>query len=212
MTNFVELISSFPTVVFTALLAFCMAWWLVATVAGIGDGVDAEADPDGALDDIGDALGISAVPPAIGLSILSFFGWVVSILVTLAVESASNLTGSALAVVGVGSLIVAFALGVLITRPLARRAAPLFVTELAPSERDAVGAYARVRSPELGDEDGPQGEVVVTTGSLRGAIFAARARPGHRYVSGATVHIIDADHVRGRLLVTVDDPVPELAP
>src|SRR5262245_7003585 len=99
MSEFVELITAFPAVVFTALLAFCMAWWLVATVAGIGDGVDSEPDADGALDDLGDALGISSVPPAIGLSIISFVGWVVSLAVTAAVQAA-DLGGAALAAAG----------------------------------------------------------------------------------------------------------------
>ena len=111
------------------------------------------------------------------------------------------------------ALIVAFAVGVLITRPMARRAAPLFVTELAPSERQAVGAFARVRSPEIDDDDtGRRGEVVVTSGPLRGATFRATAGPGRRFASGVTVHIVDADDRDGRLVVTVDDVPHELAP
>ncbi len=164
MSEFVELITAFPAVVFTTMLAFCIAWWLVATLAGVGDGVDSEPDADGALDDLGDALGISSVPPAIGLSIVSFVGWVVSLGVTAGVR-ALDVSGGTLAAAGVVALVVALAAGVLIARPIARRAAPLFVTELAPSEREAVGAFARVRSPEIDDDDaGAPGEVVVTSG------------------------------------------------
>lgn len=212
MSEFVELITAFPAVVFTALLAFCVAWWLLATLAGVGDGVDSEPDADGALDDLGDALGISSVPPAIGLSIISFVGWVVSLGVTAAVR-ASDVGGAMLAVAGVVALVVALAAGVLIARPIAKRAAPLFDTELAPSEREAVGAFARVRSPEIDDDDaGASGEIVVTSGALRGATFRAKASPGRRFASGATVHIIDADDRDGRLVVTVDDIPRELAP
>lgn len=212
MTSFVELITAFPAVVFTTMLAFCLAWWLLATLAGIGDGFDSEPDADGALDDLGDALGISSVPPAIGLSILSFAGWVVAIGLTAAVR-ASDIDGGTLVAVGIAALAVALVAGVLVTRPLARRAAPLFVTELAPSERQAIGAFARVRSPEVDDDlDGPSGEIVVTSGPLQGATFRAKARPGLRFTSGAQVHIIDADHVGGRLVVTVDEVDPELAP
>jgi hypothetical protein len=212
MSDFVELITAFPAVVFTALLAFCLAWWLVALVAGVGDGVDSEPDADGALDDIGDALGISSVPPAIGLSVISFVGWIVSLGVMAAVRAA-DVSGGVLAAAGVIALVVAFVVGVLIARPIAKRAAPLFVTELAPSEREAIGAYARVRSPGLDDDDsGPPGEVVVTSGPLRGANFRAKASPGRHYARGATVHIIDADALDGRLVVTVDDVPHELAP
>ena len=212
MTSFVELITAFPAVIFTALLAVCLAWWLVATVAGVGDGVDAEPEADGALDDIGDALGISSVPPAIALTVISFVGWVVTLLITAGLR-ASDAGGAVLAAAGLAGVVVAFVVGVLIARPLARRAAPLFVTELAPSEREAVGAFARVRSPEVDDDDtGSPGEVVVITGSLRGATFRAKAGPGRRYTSGATVHIVDADGHDGQLVVTVDDVPHELAP
>lgn len=212
MSEFVELITAFPAVVFTALLAFCLAWWLVATVAGIGDGVDAEADADGALDDLGDALGISSVPPAIGVSIIAFVGWVVSLALT-AVVRAADVGGAALAAGGVVALIAACAAGVLVARPLARRAAPLFTTELAPSDREALGAFARVRSPEIDDDDlGAPGEVVVTSGPLRGATFRARAMPGRRYVSGAPVHIVAVDAFDGRPVVTVDDIPQEINP
>jgi hypothetical protein len=208
--NFIDLTTTFPAVVFTAILAFCLAWWLVATVAGIGDGFDSDPDPDGALDDLGDALGLAAVPPAIGLSILSFVGWVVSLGLT-AVMRSSAITGGLLLAAGVGSLLLAFLIGVVVTRPVAKRTAPFFVTELAPSERQAVGAYARVRSPDLDDgEDGSVGEVIVTSGTLRGATFAAKARRGRVFQLGDSVHIIDADHDGGRLVVTVDDPDPDL--
>jgi hypothetical protein len=208
MAVLIELITSFPAVVFTALLAFCMAWWLIATIAGL----DSEVDTDGALDDIGDALGISAVPPVIGLSILAFLGWVASIGITAATKAA-DIDGGALVVAAAGGVVLATVIAIALARPLAKRAAPLFVTELAPSEQQAIGAFARVRSPELDDDDiGPPGEVVVTSGALKGATFRAKAAPGHRYTTGDTVHIIDADHVNGRLVVTVDDVAPELAP
>ena len=217
MSGFLELITAFPAVVFTALLALCLAWWTVTTVAGLGDGVDGAGDGsdvegDGALDDLGDALGIASLPPAIGLTVIAFVGWVVSLGLTAAVR-AVDAGGAVVAVAGTLALAVAFAAGVLIARPISRWSAPLFVTELAPSEREAIGAYARVRSPEIDDDDaGSPGEVVVTSGRLRGATFRAKASPGRRFPSGAAVHIVDADDVGGRLVVTVDDIPHELAP
>ena len=211
MNSFIELTTAFPAVVFTGLLAFCLAWWLIATLAGVGDGFDSEPDADGALDDIGDALGISSVPPAIALSVISFVGWVVSLVVTAGLR-ATDVGGGVLAAAGLAAVVIAFVAGVLIARPLAQRAAPLFVTELAPSEREAIGAFARVRSPAIDDDTHTPGEVVVTTGALRGATFRAIAGPGRRYTSGTTVHIVDADGHDGQLVVTVDDVPHELAP
>jgi hypothetical protein len=183
---------------------------MIATVAGIGDGFDSDPDPDGALDDVSDALGLASVPPAIGLSILSFVGWVVSLLLTAAVRS-TDLTGASLLGAGFGSLAFAFVCGVLVTRPAARKVAPLFTTELAPSERQVVGSFARVRSPEVDDgTDGTRGEVVVTTGALRGATFPAVSPRGTTFPRGSEVHVIDAEHDGGRLVVTVSDIAPEL--
>ena len=202
-----------PAVVFTALLAFCLAWWLLATLAGLGDGVDSEPDADGALDDLGDALGISSVPPAIGLSVISFVGWVVSLAVTAAVRAA-DVSGVGLAVAGVVALVVAHRRRrVSIARPLARRAAPLFVTELAPSEREAIGAFARVRSPHVDDDDTEHARR--DRRHQRTAAAAPPPGPSHARASlherGATVHIVDADGHDGQLVVTVDDIPHELA-
>jgi len=211
MSAFAELLTAFPAVIFTALLAFCLVWWLTATVAGVGDGFDTDPEADGVLDDLGDALGLASVPPAIGLSVVSFAGWVVALVVTAALR-ATDVHGGVLALAGVVALVVALVVGVLIARPIVRRAAPLFVTELAPSERESLGAFARVRSPHVDDDDThAPGEIVVTSGPLRGATFRARAMPGRRYTSGATVHIVDADGHDGQLVVTVDDIPHELA-
>jgi hypothetical protein len=135
----------------------------------------------------------------------------VSLALTAAVHAVDG-GGVVVAVAGTVALVGSAVAGVLVARPIARQAAPLFVTELAPSEREAIGAYARVRSPEIDDDDtGPAGEVVVTSGRLRGATFRAKASPGRRYPSGAAVHIVDADDVDGRLVVTVDDIPHELS-
>ena len=171
----VDLVTAFPAVVLTALLAFCLAWWLVATLAGVGDGFDSEPDADGALDDIGDALGISSVPPAIGLSIVSFVGWVGALGVTTGLRAA-DVSGGALAAAGVVALVLTSVAGVLVARPIAKRGATLFVTELAPSEREAIGALARVRSPRSTTTT-PGGRARWWSRAVRSAARPAGPRP-----------------------------------
>ena len=250
MTEFLELIVSFPAVVFTTALLFCLAWFLVTTVLGFGghhhgghDGhghvghghgpVGHEIGHDfghaaghghghhghGHGDGLGQGdkgpnpnIGITSLPPAISLSMISFVGWVVSVGATAGLQ-AGDVDGPVLWVAGAGVLVGGFYAGVLATRPLARTMAPLFVTELAPSEESVVGSFGRVRSPELDDDDlGEPGRVVIVSGPLTSAAFRAKAVPGKRFPLGATVFVVDADRIDGRLVVYCDEVNPELAP
>jgi hypothetical protein len=53
MKRVIELLSSFPTVVFTAVLAFCLVWWFISLVVSGADGTG-ETDVDGDVDFDGD--------------------------------------------------------------------------------------------------------------------------------------------------------------
>jgi hypothetical protein len=260
VTEFLELIVSFPAVVFTTALLFCLAWLLVTTVLGfgghqhgghdghhlghghgghelhighghghgghdVGHGHGGHGGQDGGHGHHGHgdghgggdkgpnpSAGISTLPPAISLSMISFAGWVVSVGATAGLQ-AGDVEGPVLWVAGAGTLVAGFYAGVFATRPLARAMAPLFVTELAPSEDSVVGSYGKVRSPELDDDDlGEPGRVVITSGPLKSAAFRAKAVPGKRFPLGATVFVVDADRIDGRLVVWCDEPNPELAP
>jgi hypothetical protein len=259
VTEFLELIVSFPAVVFTTALLFCLAWLLVTTVLGFGGhnhgghdghlghghlghghgghelhvghghgghdvghghgghdtghGHGHHGDGHGQGDKgPGPSMGISTLPPAISLSMISFAGWVVSVAATAGLQAA-DVEGPVLWVAGTGTLAAGFYAGVIATRPLAKAMAPLFVTELAPSEDSVVGSYGRVRSPELDDEDlGEPGRVVIISGPLKSAAFRAKAIPGRRFPLGATVLVVDADRIDGRLVVYCDEANPELAP
>ena len=209
MSEFVELITAFPAVVFTALLAFCLAWWLVATVAGIGDGVDSEPDADGALDDIGDTLGISAVPPAIGLAVhqLSSAGSCRSPSPPPSAPPTSS--GGRARSTRVSSHSFSPSPFAVSRRSAARPASHAPVRHRAGPVR--AGGDRRLRPgalhPEVDDDDtGSPGEIVVTSHPATTAPRSGpRPAPGRRYPSGAAVHIIDADHLDGRLVVTVND-------
>lgn len=255
MTSFVDLITAFPAVVFTALLAFCVAWFLVTTIAGLGDHGHATHGhvghghaghdlahgqvhghgPDGHLGhghghpghhdtghhDTGhdghhphghDRPGLSALPPALSLTMISGAGWIVAVAATAGLR-ASDADGALYYGLGAGIVVVALYAGVLAGRPVARAMAPLFDTQLAPSEDDVVGCHARVRSPELDDDDlGTPGRVVITTGPLKSAAFRAKAVPGRRFALGSDVFVVDALRVDGQLVVYCDDQDPELAP
>jgi hypothetical protein len=248
VTAFVDLITAFPAVVFTALLAFCVAWFLVTTVAGLGhDGHGHGHDGHGHADAHHghghadahhghghtdghhghghdhdhhghdghhghDRPGLTTLPPALSLTMVSGVGWLLSVAATAGLRAA-DVDGPLLYALGAGVLAAAFYGGVLAGRPVARAMAPLFETQLAPSEDDVVGCHARVRSPELDDDDlGEPGRVVITTGPLKSAAFRAKAVPGRRFPLGADVFVVDAQRIEGRLVVYCDELHPELAP
>jgi hypothetical protein len=223
MSDFVELIVSFPAVVFTAMLVFSLAWWLVSFLAGglDVDGVDADGldgggvDVDG-LDGGGDAdagngegdlggrvaatLGAPGLPLSISFTIISFGAWVASIALT-AVARAAGLSGPLLVAVGAGAVAVSVIAGVRFARVVARPLAPVFTTLGAPSVGDAIGSLARVRSIVV--DDGAPGEVLVTTGPARSTVLRARAE--QTFHAGAIVHVIDRDD-DGVYVVTAVDP------
>ena len=254
VTEFLELIVSFPAVVFTTALLFCLVWLLVTTLLGFGGHGHHGAHDAHQLGhghgpvgheighDFGHAaghghsaghghghevghhhghgnghgngdkgpgpsIGISTLPPAISFSMISFAGWVVSVAATAGLQAA-DVEGPVLWVAGAATLAAGFYAGLVATRPVARAMAPLFVTELAPSEESVVGSLAKVRSPELDDDDlGEPGRVVIASGPLKSAAFRAKAVPGKRFAIGATVFVVDADRVDGRLVVYCDEPV-----
>ena len=198
--QFIDLCVSFPVVIFTTVLIFALAWWLVTTVAGGLDtdgGLDGEGD--GFVEDLSDALGAGGVPASISLSVLAFGGWVAALLLTSVVR-AFDVSGSTLTAIGIASVVVSLIAGALLLRALAKPLRPLFVTEIAPTLSQAIGSFATVRSPKVSPQGG---EVLVTNGPLRSAVLPARAE--ETFAMGSAVHIVDRDD-DGRFVVCPIDP------
>jgi hypothetical protein len=201
--GFIEVIVSFPAVIFTAMLAFSLAWWLVSVLAGgldvdgvDADGIDGDGDSGGP---IADAIGTPGLPTSISLTIVSFGAWAASIGLTAA-GRAMDVSGPLLVVGGAGAIAVSLFAGVRLARVVAVPLAPLFITLPAPSVDDAIGSLARVRSIVVDDT---AGEVLVTTGPARSTVLRARAEQTFR--SGDIVHVVDRDD-DGRYVVTAVDP------
>jgi hypothetical protein len=211
MGDFVVLIGSFPAVVFTAMLAFSLAWWLISVLAGglDVDGVDG-GDVDGIEGDadlggrIFDTLGVPGIPLSISFTIVSFGAWVVAIALTAAARAA-DVSGPLLVVAGAGAIALSLFVGVRFARVVAAPLAPLFTTLPAPSVADAIGSLARVRSIVV--DGGRPGEVLVTTGPARSTVLRARAEQTFR--AGDIVHVIDRDDDGVYLVVAVDPTIAD---
>ena len=90
MDPFYQNISSFPTVIFTFVLAICVLYWLFAVFGAVDidvldiDGLDADGDlgneetSANALAAVMLKFGLSGVPVTIMVSFLSLFGWLAS--------------------------------------------------------------------------------------------------------------------------------------
>ncbi len=143
-----KLFTSFPTVVFTFLLAVCLIWWLMSLLLS---GLDIDADTDADADGLGDALGFGTMPFPLALTLLAFGGWVTTAVLQRLIAPGDFVLGAAAAI---GVLLAACVGGLLLLRLLANPMGKLFAIESAPSLARAVGSVCKVRTLEVGERFG----------------------------------------------------------
>ncbi len=226
MNRVIETVSSFPTVIFTAVFAFCLAWWLVSLfVSGIdGTGeadVDADADFDADIEgdidgdiDTGDdlsvkmarALHIGEVPLSMSLTVLSFGAWAMSGLAQLVIDDIADQgkwgTGLRFAA-ALGILAVGLLSGFGLLRVFAKATKPVFVTTLATSRHGALGATCRIRTTNV---TASLGEAEVMTGENKGQIVKVRTDRGD-FVRGDVAQLVGYDDDTGAFTIVELDPV-----
>lgn len=204
-----EYLTSFPTAIFTAVLVFCVAWWVISLLFSVGDvdvdtdadvGADTDGDADGVGHQIGALLGSGPVPIALALTILAFGMWATSLILQAIFagddDSPSLAIGGALVVI-----VAAVAVGLVVVRLACRPLRRLFHTERALSRSDAVGSVCKVRT--LVVDAGGQAEIV--NGGLRGSVIAVRAASGGPFQRGDHAIIVDYDDDSGRYLIAEID-------
>lgn len=143
METFFTLISSFPTVLWTGLLLFCLMYWGVALI-GLADFDTPEIDPelpDGGLEGIAGiaaSLGLDGVPLSVALTAISLSGWTISYFADLLIfgPEASGLVAM------IGSILILLGSALLCLKPAAwiiKPLKPLFKNTRA-SNNDLLGA------------------------------------------------------------------------
>lgn len=193
-----KLILTFPTVVFTFLLAVCVLWWLLSMLLA---GLDLDLDGDG-HDGFGDHLGFTAMPLPLALSFLSLGGWVTTALLQGALGTkAEDFKLAAGAAVGV--LAAAIVVGLLLVKLMSKPLGRLFATEQAPTRRSTVGSFCKIRTLEVNEGFG---HAEVLNGPTRGALISVRAEDG-RFTRGDTAQVIDYDEGTNTFVI---DAVDEL--
>ncbi len=202
MTEFLQTALTFPTLLYSVLLAFCVIYWLLAAT-GLMD-LDAL---DGLLGDDGDShhasdsagllarLGLGGVPIMIVLTVLSFFGWTVTYFVHLLVLQ--HLPAPLRMLGGIATLVGALVPGVLVTSLLLRPVRKLMVKLRPPVAPRILGRVGTVISPEV---DGNQGRAEFADGGA-GLILQVRVAPPGRFLRGDRVVLLEHDATANTYLV-----------
>jgi hypothetical protein len=139
MTEFLQTALTFPTLLYSILLAFCAIYWLLASTGLVDiDALDGFLGGDGDSHHASDSagllarMGLGGVPIMIVLTVLSFFGWTVTYFVHLMVLQ--HLPAPLRMLGGIATLVGALVPGVFITSLLLRPVRKLIV-KLRPPVR-----------------------------------------------------------------------------
>ena len=200
---------SFPTAIYSVVLAVVLLYWLLAIV-GVVDFDHGHfhieihhADPHelGSLASVAVALGLDGVPFSIVISLITFFAWFASALAqefVLPWVALPPVSWAAGVVVLVGAMVLAIPLTAISIRPLRR----IFVTHRAASHASLVGLACRVVTTTV-DENFGRAEV-----ETRGVAHNIRicASTPNTLTKGSVARILEYDAVKGQFTV-IDEPV-----
>lgn len=181
MGEFVDAALSFPTIVFSFLLAAVLVYWLLVLLGTL----DIEI---GDLD-VGDGLGLGGVPVTVTASVLVVISWFVSLAGGVLV-GAFEPGAFVRVLLGVGVLVVAVAVGLLVARVVAVPLRRLYAPGGEASRNDFVGRECVIRTGRVTGEFG-QAEVTAVDGSS--AIVQVRQTGEHELSNGRRALIFDYD-------------------
>lgn len=161
MASFLDAAASFPTAVFTALLAVVLFYWVLA-VLGLVDfdnGVDVDAGGDPVAGDLGTlagyvvAFGLQGIPFSIIFSLLILVSWTLSCLggmwlLPLLPGAGTQYAGGA--ILALASVSLAVPIASVLARPLRG----LFVTHAAIHNSSLVGQQCKVLTQTVDEKNG----------------------------------------------------------
>jgi len=192
MTVFLTTVLSFPTLIYSVLLAFCVVYWLLAATGIVEfDTIDGWLGSDGhsvepsTIAGMLARLGLSGVPIMLVLTLVSLFGWLITYFAHL--RLLSLVPGPLRWVAGVIVLLVALLPGVLATSVLLRPVAKLIVRLRPPEAASILGRAGNVISPRV---DESSGRAQFDDGGA-GLILQVRALPSQSFERGQRVVLIE---------------------
>ena len=215
MTEFLTTALTFPTLLYSILLAFCVVYWLLAatglvdsdTIHGLlhhHDGLDGmhthHHHHETATDSTGmiARLGLSGVPFMLILSVLAFFGWLITYFAQLLFLQ--FLPDPLRMLVGIGVLVAALLPGLLLTSLLLRPVALLIMKLRPPVPPSVLGKAGNVISPQVTEREG---RAEFDDGGA-GLILQVRAPPGVTFNRGERVVLLSFDEQRDSYAVIAE--------
>jgi len=198
MDPFYQNIASFPTAIFTFILAICVLYWLLAVFGVVDidildlDGIDAdfelgtEASTANALAGVMLKFGLDGVPVTIIVSFLSLFGWLASY---YSVHYLSPLipAGILYYLFGLLVLIAAFWVAVMITAIIVKLLRPFFHKVEQQTLKRVLGQSAVVRTSKVTDSFG---EAFLHDGGA-GLILKVRSSKNQTFAKGDEVVLLE---------------------
>ena len=197
MDAFFDVISSYPTSVYTVILGVMLVFWIFAILGmldidliptDVDEGLF-EADFDGEIPGfVGllHTLGLTGVPFTLVISIIALIGFTLCYLVSVYILIPM---GSSLIQYTAGTLVLlaAFAVAIPITAKLVKPMKPLFIKHFAPSNKEFIGYPCTIYSSRVSDTFGVG--IVETGGSP--LQINIRAEASREFTKGMTVRIAD---------------------
>ncbi|MCR6663993.1 MAG: hypothetical protein NVV60_12800 [Luteimonas sp.] len=151
MDVFLSTSLSFPTLVYSVLLAVCLVYWLLAATGLVdidldGLGIDVDMDSGGVAGIFG-RLGLTGLPTMIVVTLLSFFGWILTYFVHLLVLS--HLFGPLRWLLGAGVGLLALVPAILATAAVLRPVRRALIRMRPFPETSLLGRVVIVRTPDV---------------------------------------------------------------
>lgn len=205
VSDFLDAIVEFPTVIFTVIAAASLSFWVISTLLGAGfDLGDADSDVgdasgDGLLGGFLSFLGLASLPLIVSSAIVSVIAWFTSLLLMQIIGSRTTWV---LASLGIIVFFVSFAVAAFIAAQLARPLSKIFVPGEPQRRADFVGRPCVVRTEKVTDVFG-QAEVVDTEGAT--LLIQVRCKKANNLRHGDVAIIWSLDDEAATFQVTPDE-------
>ena len=188
MADFLNIVTRFPTVVFTVLLGVILVYWLLAILGAVDIDIldlDVDVDVDADVSNVGgltgllSTLGLSGPPLTVILSVLIVSSWLISyfasayLLVLVPWDMLHEF-------IGAGLLVGSFIVSIPVTAQLIKPLKGLFKVHTAKSKSQFIGATCKITTLEVTDTFG---QAEIDDGEA-GIIVAVRSNTPNSFTKG----------------------------